>query len=464
MRASVCVYIYHWVASNLLAIMRKYTQLGLVIITIASIIVLLMYRNEYRQLKYVLDVVNFIGRKDEMTLVHLENETSVYQHTPYQFDDPLPIWQRIGNGFHAYSSFWIKPNDLRTGGEVIAIVASFKHSMVRFKCEVQYSNGQMQKGKFVFTREDIVAGSDTANTNGPSDDFIVYKFVCKVGKEYGIPTQIVFTDLSASTRHRIPVRNLQHKKVDDLLTMTMCVNLVPRNQSEVDAFSTDFNLLQFFLHHQLIGIDEFLVYGSSQISSALKRTLYVHGIKLNLFPFNFPYDLAHLSKVQTLIQSDCLLRTSNAVEYTIFSTAHDFIYVNSNLMSRPQPLLQMLKNPLYGSDVRYDIIGNPICRHSSKRILSDNLMLSANISADYSKVTLFKTKAMFTKYQNVVADQHAVTSRIQKNLIFYNHYRDCDEQAMSGNLVDWRTLISDDFRQFVDQIGVNINAILQNEH
>lgn len=449
--------------------MKKYTQLGLIIITIASIIVLLMYRNEYRQLKYVLDVVNFIGRKDDVTLVHLDNQTNAYQSSTYQFGEPLPIWQRIGNGFHAYSAFWTKPNDLRAGGELIAIVASLKHSIVSFKCELHYPDGRTQKGKFVFIREDIATESDAGTNNGPSENFIVYRFLCKATKEFGTPNQIIFTDLNTNAKHRVDVRDLQQKvkKLDDLLTMTMCVNLVPKNQTDVDGFLTDFNLLQFFLHHRLLGIDEFLVYDSSQISATLKRSLYQHGIKITLLPFNFPYNLAHSTKIQKLIQADCLLRTSNAVKYTILLTAHDFIYINGHLTSRPQPLLQMLKNPLYGTGVQFDIIGNPICRHPAKKILSDNLLLATNVTGDYSKASLFKTNYIFIKNNNILAtNQKSPNSRLHKNLIFNNHYRDCDnmDQTDGQNMVDWRSLISNDFRQYIDQIGVSLNAMMQNEH
>lgn len=444
--------------------MRKYTQLGLVVITVVSIVVLLMYRNEYKQLKYVLDVVNFIGRKDEIALVHLDNQTN--QQSLHQFDEPLPAWQRIGNGFHAYSSFWLKPNALRSGGEVITIIASLKHSMVSFKCELRYPDGRAQKGKFVFTREDIAAETDAANASGPSEHFIVYKFVCKVANDIGQPHQIIFTDLNTGAKHRMHVRSLHRNQVDELLTMAMCVNLAPRNQTDVDAFLTDYNLLQFFVHHQLVGVDEFVVYDASQVSAALRRTLYLHGIKLNLLPFNFPYDVAQLAKVHKLIQMDCLLRTSNAAKYAIVATAHDFVYTNGNLMARPQPLLQMLKNPLYGADVQFDIVGQPICRHPAKKILSDNAALSTNVTLGSSKVSLYKTNDIFTKNSNIATNPNSINSQLQKNLIFYNHYRDCDnvEQASAGNAIEWRSLISSDFKQYVDQLGVSINAILQNEH
>lgn len=453
--------------------MRKYTQLCLVVITIVSIIVLLMYRNEYKQLKYVLDVVNFIGRKDEIALIHLENQTNFYQQSQYQFNEPLPIFQEIGDNFHAYSSFWIKPNDLRAGGELISIIVGLSHSIVSFKCDLKYPDGKTQKGKFVFTREDIAA--DTTSSDGAkNENFIVYRFVCKVTKDFGIPNQVIFTDLSTKAKHQLHARNLQRKNIDELLTMTLCVDLIPKNQTETDHFSTEFNLLQFFIHHQLIGIDEFLVYDSTLISSSLQQTLFSHGIKLNIFPFNFPFDLSQHTKTRKIIESDCLLRTSNSVKYTAIVTPRDYIYTNGNLMLKPQPLLQMLRNPLYGTDVQLEIVGNPICRHKMKKILSDNLLVSSNTSIDFSKVNLFKTNFIFNRNNNVATNPSSTNTRLNKNLIFYNHYKDCDNNDVhnasdrmanrNDNIVEWRSLISDEFRQYVDQIGVNVNVLLRNEH
>lgn len=445
--------------------MRKYTQLCLVLITVASIIVLLMYRNEYKQLKYVLDVVNFIGRKDEISLIHLENQTNFYQESSYQFNEPLPIWQRIGNGFHAYSSFWIKPNDLKAGGELITIVVGLKHSIVSFKCELNYGDGKVQKGKFVFVREDIVG--DNPNEINSGENFIVYKFVCKVNKDYGIPKQAIFTDLSTKSPQRLLVRNLKQKNIEELLTMTVCVNLVPKNQTDITPFYTDFNLLQFFIHHQLIGIDEFLVYDSSLISLSLKQSLFSHGIKLNTFPFNFPFDLRHQTKIRKIIEMDCLLRTSNSVKYTTIITPRDYIYTNGNLMAKPHPLLQMLKNPLLAG-TQLEIVTNPICRHKMKKILSDNLLISSNASVDINKIFLYKTNYIFSRNNNIASNPNSANARLNKNLVFNNHYSDCDDRhsqnAVNDNLVEWRTVIANDFRQYVDQVGVHVNALLRNEH
>lgn len=422
-----------------------------------------MYRNEYKQLKYVLDVVNFIGRKDEIALIRLENQTNVYQQSSYIFNYPLPIWQRIGNDFHAYSSFWIRPNDLKAGGELITIVIGLKQSIVSFRCNLNYPDHRMQKGKFMFVREDVNDTSSNANSESVSEPFIIYKFVCKVQKDYGTPIHVTFTDVKTKSQHQVRVRNLKRKDVNEMLTMSLCVDLLPHNHIDTDPFYTDFNLLQFFVHHQLIGIDEFLVYDFNVISPSLKQTLFSHGIKLNIFPYNFPFEMGQHNKTRKIIELDCLLRTSNSVKYTMIATPRDYIFTNGYIGSTPQPLLQMLRNPLYGKDVKHEVTTNAICAHKMKKILSDNLLLSANAHIE-SPAMLYKTNVIFMRNNNVATSHETAAMRINKNLIFSNHYSDCETakgERVEESLVEWRTALPIDFRRFVDEIAVQINSLLR---
>lgn len=445
--------------------MRKYTQLCLVIITIISVVILLMYRNEYKQLKYVLDVVNFIGRKDEIALIRLENQTNIYQHSSYVFNHPLPIWQRIGNGFHAYSSFWIRPNELVAGGELIAIVVGLKQSNVSFRCELNYSDRVVQKGKFMFVRDDA---DDTVATNASNahEPFIVYKFVCKVQKNLGVPSHVSFIDIKTKAQHQVRVRHLKRKEVSEMLTMTMCVDLLPQNYTEIDPFYTEFNLLQFFVHHQLMGFDEFLVYDYDVISPSLKQTLFTQGIKLNIFPFNFPFEMADRSKIRKFVEYDCLLRTSNSVKYTMIATPREYVFTNGYIGSTPQPLLQMLRNPLYGKDVRLEVPTNIICAHRMKKILSDNLLLNSTADAS-SSILLYKTNLIFMRNNNVATSHELTSTRINRNLIFSNRYSDCattKNTRPDASLIEWRAELPSDFRHFVDEVAVQINSLLRIVH
>jgi hypothetical protein len=113
--------------------MRKYQQLFLVVVSVISLVILLMYRTENNRLKNVLDVVNFFGRTDDAAVIRIENSST---SSIYDFSSPLPVWQRIGNGFHSYSSFYQK-STLEPGSVIITIVAGMAHSIVNFNCQVR---------------------------------------------------------------------------------------------------------------------------------------------------------------------------------------------------------------------------------------------------------------------------------------------------------------------------------------
>lgn len=434
--------------------MRKYTQLGLVLLTIISITVLLVYRNEYRQLKYVLDVVNFIGRKDELDLARIENRTN-YVHSTYDFSTPLPIWQRIGNDFHAYSAFWMKTS-LKSGGEIVTIVVGLKHSIVSFKCDVKYADSKYQKGKFVFIREEV--------SGGPSGDegFIVYKFVCKVAKDYGVPEKVIFTDGSSKSKHYIRVRNLETKHIKELHLMTVCADLISDNDNIDDPIFSEFNVLQFFFHNYFIGVDEFLVYDNGLLNASIQRILARHGIQVNVFPYNFPFEADNSHKKRRILELDCLLRTSNSVKYTVLSTPRDYLYPNGHLQSAAS-FLRNLKNPAYGNEGRFEIKSNDVCIHHAKKIFSDNLFSSTttNSSADY-KIILYKPSHVLSGDSSTLPKMH-----LSSNDVFNNRYINCDkdidaDKHGNGNLQRWRAAIPSDFLLFVDQIGVEINAALRN--
>lgn len=447
--------------------MRKYTQLCLVIVTVISIIILLMYRSEYKQLQYVLDVVNFMGRKDDIALVRLENETNLYSHASYDFDTPLPVWQQLtSTGFHAYSAFWLKPNHLLAGGELIAIVVGLKHAIVSFKCELKYANNTIQTGKFVFIREeaiyDVSSGmSDAGGGIAMTEDFIIYKFICKVNKHFGVPEQVIFTDINTTAKHYLNVRNLGTKHIKQLQTMTLCVNAVSNNRT--DHFFTDFNLLQFFFHHHLIGIDEFLVYDAGYMNPYIKLILLKFGIKINTLPFNFPFDGSQRWKIHKLIELDCLLRTSNSVKYTAIVSPMDYIYLNADLKTTPHFLTNLLKYREFENDLQFEIPYNFVCINKVKKILSDNLVYTSNVNFD-RKITLFKTNLIFKQNNNAVMILPTPIKPLERSEAFINHYSECTDRkyvAHQNEEQEWRSLISWEFKQFVDEISIKINALLR---
>lgn len=109
--------------------MRKYQQLLLILISIISVTVLIVYKSENERLNHVLNVVNFFGQQSSpLSLVKIEN----FSNFTYKFDYPLPSWSFLGNEFHSYSAFW-KKNELVAGGEAIALVVGSIHRNVMFQ-------------------------------------------------------------------------------------------------------------------------------------------------------------------------------------------------------------------------------------------------------------------------------------------------------------------------------------------
>lgn len=169
--------------------MRKYQQLALVLISISCIAILLVYKSENNRLKYVLEVVNIFGRSDTASLIRVDN-SSRYRAVPYDFDSPLPVWQRVGSDVYVYSAYWQK-NDLEAGGTVVSLAVGLEHAVVNFKCQVQHGGKDVVPGKFYFIRLDSPTGS-VATPNGEVS--VIYKFLCKVKRDFGHPTEVVFTD------------------------------------------------------------------------------------------------------------------------------------------------------------------------------------------------------------------------------------------------------------------------------
>jgi len=120
--------------------MRKYQQLVLLLISCLSVGILLMYKTENNRLKYVLKYVNFFGRNDAAVLRRLENGTKEDGPQAVLWR-PLPVWQMIGDSFHAYSAYWMR-NELVAGGEAHVLVVGKKGAVVDFRCTLNLQGGR----------------------------------------------------------------------------------------------------------------------------------------------------------------------------------------------------------------------------------------------------------------------------------------------------------------------------------
>lgn len=229
--------------------MRKYQQLTLLLLTVLSVSILVMYKRENAKLKYVLDVVNFFGRNDADAILKLENDT-VQSANVYDLGYPMASWQWIGNNFHAYSAFW-KQNPVKGGGEITALVVGLPNIAINFKCFVRFANKGKMKGRFSFTRV-----HETLSTQ-----FKFYKFYCKYEGNLRKIVGLILTDIETQQEHTLLTRDLQNKQIREKISFTVCLDLNTYNES-LDSFANVLNIQQFFYHYHILGATEFIVYGT----------------------------------------------------------------------------------------------------------------------------------------------------------------------------------------------------------
>lgn len=418
--------------------MRKYQQLCLIVVSLISVIILLMYRSENSRLKYVLEVVNFFGRSDN-AIVRLENTTKTYIHN-YDLVNPSPVWTRIGTDFHVYSTFW-NNNTLKAGGlESVSLVAGIGN--VRFQCEIEFENGKSQRGKFIFTREDVMDVPSDAS----SENFIIYTFICKINRDFGNPKKIIFIDTNSHSRHAVNVRS--NKLMPEKQFLTVCLNLAYiRDKSKFPL--TDNKFLEFFYHHSFIGVHSFIIYDTDDlISPKVRQILFKNSININVLPYNFPFESNHPKQMQRILEMDCLLRTKLFSKYTIISSPNQFLYSDANLKSAHSPL-KLLKNYPVDKNL-FELSVKTICIDNAVAQLAFNNR--SRVDALESTFSLFKPDFKFDDPEKV---------RIEDGKLSVHRYVNCGDTNVST--LDWRTAASSSFLEYYDTIAREVKIMCSQE-
>lgn len=349
--------------------MRKYQQLILVVASLLSLTCLLIYRSENYRLKYVLSVVNFFGQDER---IHKEDLS-------FEYTSPFPIWQRIGSGFHAYSSFWH-----RDTAEITTIVVGMKHSQVSFKCDadiVTNTTTRKLNGKFGFLREDLnIETLPLAKGKPPAEEYIIYKFICKL-PEKRTPTSIIFTDVNTNAQHAVGVNDLSRHDASHQQLLVSCLNLLsPPSLAMRRFYEYELNLLEYFYHHLVIGVDEFIVYDNVGLMTlTVRKQLAAKGIRVNLLPFNFPFEMGSDENIQKILHMDCELRTLNKSRYIFTAQPNDFLYPDA-LLHLQNSTIVFIEAYNNHSVNRFTVRTNRVCLNTSEsrasKTIYDNKLLA----------------------------------------------------------------------------------------
>lgn len=423
-----------------------------------------MYRYENSQLKYVLEVVNFLGRSDSATMLRMEKGVATNEFaTQHIFDDPGPIWTRLGDDFHAYSAHWHK-NEYSAGGEVVTVAVGLQRSPVKFRCSLIYPDAAttMVTGLFSYTRVEMAT-----SVSKDTEHYHVYKFLCKVTKDFAPkgPRIVVFYDIqSGSADHFMNVNNLsapphtnhngKPQSVSSKSSVAACVDFIPYNITknvvgQSNVFS-DKEIFQFFLHHAIIGLQDFLVYEMGNFPAHSADLLEKRGIRIVRLPFNFPYELGDGLKIRGILELDCLLRTSAHVKFVLLTRMNEFFMSTSNVRLN-RTFVQSLE--LHPDNInRFELPLQTICmpeQTTRSEMREEYHMYDANARSDHP---VYVYRPNYKLMDTVKAIELS-----QASGIVHRYSRHC---LNSVNLKDWRETLTPEHLHFITEVQKELKGLL----
>ncbi|XP_014092295.1 uncharacterized protein [Bactrocera oleae] len=429
--------------------MRKYHQLLLVIISCISIIVLLTYKSENSRLKDVLSAVHFFSRKDADELRLLNNLTSAEEDI-IDFNRPLPVWQLVGDSFHAYASYYQRNELMSSGGEVLTLVTGKTGAVVNFRCKAHYDDGRDIQGKFRFQH---------LNQEDKTDAFINYLFYCRLKNDLGEPNSIVYTDLSgdgSNANHRLRLRFVKNAKGSNVppTQLAICLDLVSFNMSS--SFGKSYSkLLEFFIHHYVVGINQFIVYNGDELAEILLQKLMKHkNIHLQSLPFNFPFanNKNNTHNLRELIKTDCLLRSMHKAKYATLLEPNEFFFPNAKLSDDNSVLYSL--NSYSISETIYELQTYSVCIDEKNELLSNNSFYDPEVVQPH-KINIFRP--VIPTSTSAISS----TTNLAPSLAFAHRYTDCVHVGNDG-LHMFQNLLRQDFMNNLIEIREEVRKLMYN--
>lgn len=317
---------------------------------------------------------------------------------------------------------------------------------------MHFVDNTIANGKFTFMRVE----EEVSDLDGATDKFIIYKFLCKVQFDHGKPKNMIFVN-SNNAEHIVPIRHLTIKdqsQMESKSLITACVDLNNYNRTFADDFSSDINIVQYFLHHELIGISNFIIYNSNsnQINQHVADLLTSKfGIRLNILPYNFPFALTSQTKNRAIIEADCLYRTSGLTKYLMLTSIDEYLYPSQKLTTA-NPLIKLFNH--YSNEVsRFEINAKVVCVDKHRKILSDNEFYSVHVKPRL----FFINKNEYPYNDKPLNDVSRKSVDVDRNLAVVHKYTICPPKS---ELYDWRTTMEENHKKYIDVISQDLNKLL----
>ncbi|XP_050293725.1 uncharacterized protein LOC126734233 [Anthonomus grandis grandis] len=278
--------------------MKKYQRLLLIIISIISLSLFLVYRHQYNRLRHVLEVFNFFGTPCNISELH-RSPGVLLEHDW----GPQPVWQEVDSKGFIYSAFLVENHKVQGLGVRHASVAIPKSCFLFFEDDPKPIKGKLGVSKVA---EDKTSG------------FLVYVFTCVFGDaDNRSPYSVAFKSQSGPKYVTTLVTNALDKR--GIFNGTIC--------AAPGLFSKKM-LLEFLSFHSFMGIESFIIYHEQNLPHRVLKLLKNFSNNLNLWLTFYPYNLPLFIPKQftkILLEYDCLLRTKSQSKFSLVLNLNEYI-------------------------------------------------------------------------------------------------------------------------------------------
>ncbi|CAH0550719.1 unnamed protein product [Brassicogethes aeneus] len=363
--------------------MKKYHQLLLLITSLISISLFLIYRHEYNRLHYVLEVFNFFGHPCNFT--ELQRSDNVLAQHDW---GPIPVWQETETGY-IYSAF------ITGKGEVRAIALQSDTKIVPRNCYFWFEEKKKPVvGKFKFSK---VTNDEAAVLNS-------YFYNCNLVNIELVPYAISFS--FKSKRENDMKKIMLTNTLDHSLTINTTICVTPSMYSKKRLF-------EFVSYHKLIGFDNFIFYHRDiphRISKFMANVANRLDIKVSFLPFNYPK--GDSPQIRLLVENECNLRTLGQTKYVVTLETNEYIVPRNALT-----ITSFLRNVDEDSK-RFSLPVQKFC--------IDNLDLKKPIALQSFDVSDdYNYNVVRYIYKNTKIDDVVTTNAIDKTLASIHKYVRC---------------------------------------
>lgn len=323
------------------------------------------------------------------------------------------------------------------------------HAIVQFSCVIRFENGKIFGGKFGYVR--VETNGKVVTPPNESSNFIVYKFLCKVSRDFGTPTKVIYKNIQTSQQTSLPI----HTNSTSSLTrpvISACVDLNEYNITHGSVFATEPNLFQFFVSHQLIGVDTFIIYNSNAMRQSFINQLITKSVKLHMLVYNFPFSLeGNVEKNRKIIELDCNLRNINLAKYFMILSPNEVLYTNGLIKSSQSLFVQQLNN--VNTISLYEVETLNICLRNNSRLFDDNYQVDVD-RINENPFYIYKPEFNVTI---------STPAKKNSNLAIVQRFVECGggEKAVA-KLKDFRNFIVSDeyFLNFINNIQLETKKLV----